>query len=370
LQDKSLHESADMIYGRLLESVHITGYTMERACIGLEWLLEDNRWQKVGDGFSDINDFALSIDLSQFKIAVDRRKKLSRRFEELQATQRATAHALGVNHATIARDLGANAPRPTIQHKQLEAISGASAPIIRPNPLVVSGSEVARESEKKVVTAATRERGERERSEQLHQKTKTVKGLHRGDFRKLSPQLIPDESVHLILTDPPYDAGSVRLFDDAAREAARILRPGGSMLVYSGQKYLFEVGEELQRHLRYWWTICLQHSGDANLLRKLGVRANWKPIIWMVKGTRGDVSRILGDVIIGGGREKDAHEWQQAEEEAALLIESFTEAGETVVDFFAGSCTTGKAAEKLGRKWVGFEIDETTVAEAQRRLAG
>ena len=78
---------------------------MERACIGLEWLLDDNRWKTVGKGYENINDFLSTINLSQFKIAVDQRKKLAKRLEDMQATQRAAAAALGVSHVTIHNDL-------------------------------------------------------------------------------------------------------------------------------------------------------------------------------------------------------------------------------------------------------------------------
>jgi len=69
-----LIEKADgnIYYGRLLESVHITGYTAERACKSLEYLLEDDRWKRVGEGFEDIDVFQESINLKQFKIAVER----------------------------------------------------------------------------------------------------------------------------------------------------------------------------------------------------------------------------------------------------------------------------------------------------------
>jgi len=94
-----------VIHGRLMEAVHVTGYTMGRACVSLEYLLEDDRWKTLGDGFEDIDRFLETIDLSQFKIAVDKRKKLAKKLGELQATQRATAKALGVTKSTVNRDL-------------------------------------------------------------------------------------------------------------------------------------------------------------------------------------------------------------------------------------------------------------------------
>jgi hypothetical protein len=38
---------ADQTYGALLEGVHIAGYTFERACAKLEWLLEADRWRRL-----------------------------------------------------------------------------------------------------------------------------------------------------------------------------------------------------------------------------------------------------------------------------------------------------------------------------------
>lgn len=41
----------------------------------------------------------------------------------------------------------------------------------------------------------------------------------------------------------------------------------------------------------------------------------------------------------------------------AFFIEMLTEPGDLIVDFFAGSNTTGRAAEDLGRNWLSFELD-------------
>jgi IS30 family transposase len=46
-----------------------------------------------------------SDDLHEFKISSEKRKKLAKKLAELQASQRATAKALGVGHMTINKDL-------------------------------------------------------------------------------------------------------------------------------------------------------------------------------------------------------------------------------------------------------------------------
>lgn len=191
-------------------------------------------------------------------------------------------------------------------------------------------------------------------------------GLHVGDFRFLAEQ-IADESVELVFTDPPYDSDSTPLFADAARVAARILRPGGSLLTYCGQTQLPRALELCGQHLRYWWICAALDPGSQQRMNRYGVICQWKPLLWFVKGTRGDVQTLTLDVV-AGPREKAAHPWQQAEDEAAYYIEKLTGPRGLVVDFFAGGGTTLAAARRLGRPSIGFEIDPHHAASATRRL--
>ena len=174
--------------------------------------------------------------------------------------------------------------------------------------------------------------------------------------------------MDLVFTDPPYNKDSIDLYRKAAKTAARILKPGGSFIVYSGQKYLPEVyGLINQPALRYWWTFAGVHGGGNQMLQKLGIRCGWKPILWYVKGTRGDVSEVLLDVV-SGNREKDQHEWQQSEAEALHFIEKLTFPDGLIVDFFMGGGTTKAAADKLGRRFVGFEIEIATAEQLRERF--
>lgn len=97
-------ERPDTVHGRLMEAVHISGYSLERALSELEWLLDDDRWKSVGGGYTDINAFLATIDFSSFRIAVKERKKLAKRLETLEATAGATARMLGVSDQTIYND--------------------------------------------------------------------------------------------------------------------------------------------------------------------------------------------------------------------------------------------------------------------------
>lgn len=102
-------ERPDTVHGRLMESVHLSGYSFERACNELEWLLDEDRWRKVGGGFKDIKAFLATLDLSSFRLVAEQRQKIAARLAELEAPQRATAELLGISQRQVGRDLEANA---------------------------------------------------------------------------------------------------------------------------------------------------------------------------------------------------------------------------------------------------------------------
>jgi site-specific DNA-methyltransferase (adenine-specific) len=70
----------------------------------------------------------------------------------------------------------------------------------------------------------------------------------------------------------------------------------------------------------------------------------------------------------GTGREKGLHVWQQAAGELGYLLETFTRAGDLVIDPFVGSGTTAVACLQLGRRFIGCDIDAGAVAIARRRV--
>jgi len=62
------------------------------------------------------------------------------------------------------------------------------------------------------------------------------------------------------------------------------------------------------------------------------------------------------------------HPVEKPWELAAFFIRLHSQPGETVLDCFAGKGSTGVAAQKLGRRFLGIEIDEAHVADAARKL--
>ncbi len=66
------------------------------------------------------------------------------------------------------------------------------------------------------------------------------------DIRDFS---VPEHSVDLVLTDPPYDEASVPLYEEVARFAPRTLRTGGWCLAYTGKMFLARIHYRMKRHL-------------------------------------------------------------------------------------------------------------------------
>jgi transcriptional regulator with XRE-family HTH domain len=197
-------------------------------------------------------------------------------------------------------------------------------------------------------------------------KRQDVDGLYLGDFRKIGDK-IPDASVDLIFTDPPYDRKAIELYDGLGAFAARVLRPGGSLIAYVGHIQLPDVLADLSKHLRYWWTCGCFHSEAKARMTEYGIVAGWKPIVWFVKETRGDKQTFITDVVTGA-REKSHHDWQQAVSEARYFIDLLTQEDGFVVDPFCGGGTTPVACIQSGRKWASFEIDEANFANASSRI--
>jgi len=51
------------------------------------------------------------------------------------------------------------------------------------------------------------------------------------------------------------------------------------------------------------------------------------------------------------------------------LIKTYTNPGDTVLDFTFGSCSTGVACVQTGRNFIGIELDADYFAIAEKRIA-
>ena len=84
---------------------------------------------------------------------------------------------------------------------------------------------------------------------------------------------------------------------------------------------------------------------------------------WNAGGKRGVYTHCVN------GRERDGrHPTEKPRRLMAEIVADFTNEGETVLDPFMGSGTTGVAAVQMGRRFIGIERDERYFAIACERL--
>ncbi len=190
--------------------------------------------------------------------------------------------------------------------------------------------------------------------------------LIHSDFREAS---IEDNSIDLIVTDPPYPKEFLHLYKDLALFAARVLKPGGSLVAMAGQSYLPEIFDLMKVDgLQYNWTISyLTPGGQAPQLWQRKVNAFWKPVLWYTKGKN---QRWVGDVVKSAVNDNDKrfHFWGQSESGMGNLISKVSSVGDIILDPFMGGGTTGLVSLQLHRKFIGIEIDADSFNNANERI--
>lgn len=247
--------------------------------------------------------------------------------------------------------------------------------------------------------------------------------LHHGDCLEVMAQL-PDGSVDLTVTSPPYDNlrtynGFTFDFEGIARELYRVTKPGGVVVWVVGDATVkgSETGTSFRQAL-YFKDVCGFNLHDTMIYRKnsymplthnryeqafeyvfvlsKGRPARWNPIMvpCATAGTtrqRGgskqreagyaERRRVEATTVAGlkqaanvftydvGKNDKTAHNAPFPEQLAADHIASWSNPGDVVLDPFMGSGTTGKMALLAGRQFIGIEISGEYLAIASERIA-
>lgn len=214
-------------------------------------------------------------------------------------------------------------------------------------------------------------------------------------------QYISDNTIDLIFTDPPYGIKGDHLdqhykrdesyvvpgycdvpLDQYAQfsaewitECARVLRPGGSMYIVSGYTNLHHILNALHATaLREVNHIIAKYSFGVATTRKY-VSSHYHILFWE-KPARGPQQRTFNTHCRFTNTKQSYHDRLSVQDmqreykpkqikNKNQLSENFVEKfilyssqpGDTVLDCFAGSLSTGRAAVKHGRNFVGFELN-------------
>jgi site-specific DNA-methyltransferase (adenine-specific) len=200
---------------------------------------------------------------------------------------------------------------------------------------------------------------------------------------------MPDHSVDLVLTDPPYKVsqkygGGVDADNLAAvssillvmPEISRILKPDRFAAVFYDNRilpFLFEAirGTRLvyrkQLFLYRRWGIANRWIGWMQCTDPCCLFVNGfdKPFAPAIKG------KVKHDTYTKAKPEEEStgHPAQKPLEMVEDLVTWLSDEGDVVVDPFMGSGTTGVACVKLGRRFIGFDNNKEYFNMTQKRIA-
>lgn len=214
-----------------------------------------------------------------------------------------------------------------------------------------------------------------------------IKGFAEQELKK-----IPDNSVNLIIIDPPFsisfdtnhrknkpdNIGSIEfddkkillIFPDIVRELYRILKPNSAFYCFSRWdvcdkfidiiKNYFEIKNNLIWEKNNW------SMGDLT-----GAYAGqYENIIFAVKGkhklNKGRHPDILKFDRVAGKKLKHSH--QKPTDLLKFIITKSSKRGDVVIDCFMGSGSVGVACKELGRQFIGIELDERYFDIAKNRI--
>ena len=223
---------------------------------------------------------------------------------------------------------------------------------------------------------------------------------------------IPDGSVDLILTDPPYQTtqnkwDSIIPFEPMWEQLKRVVKPNGACVLFSAQPFTTNLIYSNMKCFKYsmvWKkskcgspltakykpltkhedvNVFSLHKKTLNYYPQMSVGKPYKRqptkakannhgyginnnVFTDNKGTRHPTTIL--DYPQQWRRQDQVHPTQKPIELMEFLIKSFSMENETVLDFTMGSCSTGVACLNTNRKFIGLEMNEEYFNIAKDRI--
>lgn len=189
---------------------------------------------------------------------------------------------------------------------------------------------------------------------------------------------IPDKSIDLVLTDPPYginadkgiggnNLGKVRKYDDNwdmktpdKKIFDELLRVGKKVIIFGGNYFADKL--PVNGHWLVWDKI-----GEIN---QKGVNFSSCELIYTnipKNNVKKYFIRQIGFINDGDDR---FHPTQKPYRLISEIIKDYSEENDLILDAFSGSGTVCCVAKDLKRKFIGFEINEKFYKKSIDRLNG
>jgi len=213
---------------------------------------------------------------------------------------------------------------------------------------------------------------------------------------------IPDGSVDMVLTDPPYGTtrckwDSVIPLEPMWEQLKRVIKPRGAMCLMSSQPFTsILISSNIRNHKYEWVWVKNLKTGNLNARRMPMGGHETIQVFYGKSPTYNPQKRPRTTEVRSGnkfnsrtenyGKQRNEYldrqsDWinpdtvlrkikcvhnssgkvHPTQKPVALmeyLIKTYTNEGETVLDFACGSGTTGVACKNLNRDFIGIELDK------------
>mgnify|MGYP003584210382 CR=1 FL=1 len=221
--------------------------------------------------------------------------------------------------------------------------------------------------------------------------------LYNGDCLEVLAN-IADNSIDLVVTDPPYkttsrgssgNSGGMlqkdinkkgRVFahnditiNDYARELYRVLKEGSHCYVMTNHKNLQDMLNTLT-DIGFNFIKCLIWDKGNKIMGQYYM-SQFEYIIFLRKGKGVKINNCgTSDLLsVPNKKTKDIngnniHDTEKPVELMKILIENSSNEGDTILDPFMGSGSTGVACKELSRNFIGIELDKQYFDIAESRI--
>ena len=196
---------------------------------------------------------------------------------------------------------------------------------------------------------------------------------------------IPDESVDMILTDPPYGMSfqsdyrkikyekikgdsSLDWLDDFVDEIYRVSKPNTAHYVFCSFHHIDKFKQAIERKFKIknilTWVKNNKSMGD--------LKGDFAPktefIIFFHKGRKLINGKRDPNVLEFKKTRNELHPTQKPVDMTEYLIGKFSDEGDLILDPFMGSGTTAIACLNTNRNFIGFELDKGYFDIANERV--
>ncbi len=226
---------------------------------------------------------------------------------------------------------------------------------------------------------------------------------------------IPDNSVDMTFADPPFNLKKkYTSYNDSLEfqeylywcekwisEMVRVTKPTGSIFLHNIPKWLTFYAAYMNKlaHFKHWisWDAPTAPMGKSLQPAHYGIlfytkeakgakiyelrcphkRDRKQGYLWKDYGGKKDLLHPFGPLVsdvwtdihrIKHNTKRDIHPCQLPVHLMDRLILMTTDENDIVLDPFSGTGTTAISAKRLGRKYIGFEIDKEYVIISQQKL--